>query len=90
MLDRIVAEEENVVVLFYDPEQRIWEIVKALELVDDKLDKIEVPFVKFPYTNVAKREWDIETFPTLVFYDRQIPVEFPSDGKLTDDRYVFL
>ena len=90
MLDRIVAEEENVVVLFYDPEQRIWEIVKALELVDDKLDKIEVPFVKFPYTNVAKREWDIETFPTLVFYDRQIPVEFPSDGKLTDDRYVCL
>ena len=66
MLDRIVSESDNVAVLFYDPEQKIWDIIKALELVDDKLDKIEVPFVKFPYPNIAKREWDISEFPKLM------------------------
>ena len=89
MLDRLVAETEHVAILFYDPDMRNWEVVKALELVDDKLDKLEVPFVKFSNTKIAKRDWDVETFPTLVLYDRQIPIDFPSDGKLTDDREVF-
>ena len=89
MLERIITETDNVAVFFYDEEQNNRELFKSLELVDDKLDKLNVPFVKFANPSVAKDDYDIQELPKLMFFDRQIPIEFPSDGKLTDDREVF-
>ena len=89
MLERIITETENVAVIFYDQEVNNKEMFKALELVDDKLDKLNVPFVKFANTEVAKADYDITELPKLVYYDRQIPIEYPADGKITDDREVF-
>ena len=89
MLDRIVSETEKVAVLFYDREQGNREIMKSLELVDDKLDKLNVPFVKFTDPEVAQEEYGIDSFPQLILFDRQIPIEFPADAKLTDEREVF-
>ena len=70
MLDRIVTETDNVAVLFYDEEQNNRELFKNLELVDDKLDKLNVPFVKFSDESVAKEDYGISEFPKLVFFDR--------------------
>ena len=89
MLDRIITETDNVAVFFYDDEQNNKELFKSLEHVDDKLDKLNVPFVKFSDPSVAKEDYDIDELPKLMFFDRQIPIEFPKDGKLTDDREVF-
>lgn len=89
MLERIITESDEVAVFFYDEEQNNREILKALELVDDRLDKLSVPFIKFSNPEVAKDEYDIQKLPKLMFFDRQIPIEYPSDGKLTDDREVF-
>ena len=89
MLERIITETDNVAVFFYDDEQNNKELFKSLELVDDKLDKLNVPFVKFSDPSVAKEDYAINELPKLMFFDRQIPIEFPKDGKLTDDREVF-
>ena len=89
MLDRIVSETEKVAVLFYNKEHSNRDVLKSLELVDDKLDKLNVPFVKFADPEVAKEEYGLDTFPQLLLFDRQIPIEFPSDAKLTDEREVF-
>ena len=89
MLDRIVSETEKVAVLFYDKEHSNREVLKSLELVDDKLDKLNVPMVKFSDPEVAKEEYGIDQLPQLMLFDREIPIEFPSDAKLTDDREVF-
>ena len=72
MLDRIITETENVAVFFYNEEdgKNNREILKALELVDDKLDKINVPFVKFSDVQVARDDYAITEFPKLVFFDR--------------------
>ena len=44
MLERFLKEEEHAVVLFYDEEKRdgreMRDILKSLEAVDDKLDKV--------------------------------------------------
>ena len=89
MLDRIVTETDNVAVLFYDEEQNNREILKSLELVDDKLDKLNVPFVKSSDPKVARDDYNVQELPKLIFFDRQIPIQFPSDGKLKDEREVF-
>lgn len=89
MLERIITETTNVAVFFYDEEHHNREILKALELVDDKLDKLNVPFVKFANPEVAKEDYGIKELPKLMFFDRQIPITYPSDGKLTDEREVF-
>ncbi len=89
MLERLLAETDDVVVLFYDEEQNNRDIMKNLELIDDKLDKQKIPFVKFSDVGVAKKDYGITELPQLVYYDRQIQVNFPSDGKLTDERDVY-
>ena len=44
MLERFLKEEEHAIVLFYDEEKRngraMHDILKSLEAVDDKLDKV--------------------------------------------------
>ena len=60
MLDRIITETDNVAVFFYDEEQNNREILKSLELVDDKLDKLNVPLVKFSDPRIAKEDYAIQ------------------------------
>ena len=50
---------------------------KVLEVVDDKLEKTDVTFVKFSDDDVAEEEFGLtpEQMPKLIFFDNQIPVE---------------
>ena len=49
---------------------------QVLELVDDKLEKTDVTFVKFADDDVAEEEFGLTTdqLPKLIFFDNQIPV----------------
>ena len=50
---------------------------KVLEVVDDKLEKADVTFVKFSDDDVAEEEFGLtpEQMPKLIFFDNQIPVK---------------
>ena len=76
------------VVLFYDGEadegsREFEEVLKALEVVDDKLDGLNgsTVFVKFSDGQVARDEFGLEHLPALVLFDHQVPVVY--DGRLT-------
>ena len=49
MLERFLKEEEHAVVLFYDEDERdgrvMRDILKSLEAVDDKIDKVFMDFL---------------------------------------------
>ena len=49
MLERFLKEEEQALVLFYDEENRgkkkMQNIFKSLEAVDDKVDKVRLPYL---------------------------------------------
>ena len=49
MLERFLKEEEHAVVLFYDEDERdgrvMRDILKSLEAVDDKIDKVYMEFL---------------------------------------------
>ena len=50
--------------------------VQVLELVDDKLEKNDISFVKFSDDEVALEEFGLteDDMPKLIFFDNQIPV----------------
>lgn len=53
-----------------------------LENIDDDCDRNKIAFVKIDNDNEAK-EYGIDTFPTLVFFEKRIPHVY--DGDLTKE-----
>ena len=76
------------IVLFYDEavaDTRDHQgILTSLEIVDDKLDKLNgssrAVFVKFSDKEVAHEEFGLTRLPSLVYFENQIPLVY--DGKL--------
>ncbi len=50
---------------------------QVLEVVDDKLEKTDITFVKFSDDDVALEEFGLteDDLPKLIFFDNQIPVK---------------
>ena len=50
MLERFLKDEEHAIVLFYDEDKRngreMRDILKSLEIVDDKLDKVNFSYLR--------------------------------------------
>ena len=75
------------IVLFYDEAvsdtREHQGILNSLEMVDDKLDKLNgsrTVFVKFSHKEVAYDEFGLSRLPSLVYFENQIPLVY--DGKL--------
>ncbi|XP_063702540.1 uncharacterized protein LOC134832452 isoform X2 [Culicoides brevitarsis] len=79
MLDDIIDKMGHVAVLFYDKDQKKSKNVLAeLENIDDECDQHDIAFVKIDDEGEAK-EWGIDEFPTLVFYEDGIPHVYEGD-----------
>ncbi|KAK6627927.1 hypothetical protein RUM44_010409 [Polyplax serrata] len=83
MLDILIEKMPHVAVLFYDKDQKeSQKVLTELENIDDDCDRNNIAFVKIDNDDEAK-EYGIDTFPTLVFFEKQIPHVY--DGDLTKE-----
>ena len=74
MLDQIVATFDNVAVVFYKKGDEDSELfIEKLEHIDDEANENEFPIkiVRIDDDNEAA-EYGIDTFPTLVYFDKKI------------------
>lgn len=79
MLDRLIGRTEHLAVLFYDKDSRkSRKVLAELENIDDECDGRGVYFVKID--NYAEAiEYGIDTIPTLVYFESEIPYIFEGD-----------
>ncbi|XP_042867144.1 uncharacterized protein LOC122249976 [Penaeus japonicus] len=86
MLDRLIDRTEHLAVLFYDKDsRRSRKVLAELENIDDECDSRGIFFVKIDNDEEAK-EYGIETIPTLVYFESEIPYIF--DGDLSNEQEV--
>lgn len=64
-------------------------VIKELEEIDDEADEQFVLFLKTHDPNAAKK-YGIEQFPTLVFFDREIPNIYQGDLLKEDEVLAWL
>nr|XP_045619923.1 uncharacterized protein LOC123771446 isoform X3 [Procambarus clarkii] len=86
MLDKLIANEPFLAVLFYDkddPEDH--EVLAELESIDDECEQAGVPFVKIDNDSEAK-EYGIDELPTLVYFENRIPSIY--EGDLSNEQEV--
>ena len=90
MLLNIVTLEDDVLVFFYDTEDKDSEdILNELETIDDNLDEEEVEFVKCSEAN-AQREYGLTQVPALVFFENGVPEVYPGDLKNDDETLAWI
>eukprot|EP00092_Neocalanus_flemingeri_P058940 GFUD01070340.1.p1 GENE.GFUD01070340.1~~GFUD01070340.1.p1 ORF type:complete len:2430 (-),score=751.56 GFUD01070340.1:121-7410(-) len=90
MLGNIIRLEDDVLVFFYDPEDKDSEdIILELETIDDNLDEEEVEFVKCSEPN-AQREYGLTQVPALVFFENGVPEVYPGDLKNDDETLAWI
>ncbi|XP_029175153.1 uncharacterized protein LOC114943658 isoform X2 [Nylanderia fulva] len=86
MLDMVIEKMPLVAVLFYDKDQKkSQKVLSELENIDDDCDSHNIAFVKISDLNEAK-EYGIESLPTLVLFERQIPHIY--DGDLMNEDQI--
>ena len=83
MLSKILEEERDVLVFFYEDEEarQLYSVIKTLESLDEELDSKEIEFVKTSDENIEV-EYALDKLPTLVYFENHIPIEY--DGNLND------
>ncbi|XP_075212452.1 hulk isoform X4 [Lycorma delicatula] len=68
MLEKILSENENVVVFFYkEGDKKSQKIISELENIDDECEEKDIDFVKTSDEGIDK-EYDLPSLPALVFY----------------------
>ncbi|XP_074033435.1 hulk isoform X5 [Leptinotarsa decemlineata] len=68
MLDKILSENEHVVVYFYkEGDKRSQKILQELENIDDECEDKDIDFVKISDEGIQK-EYDLPSLPAVVFY----------------------
>ncbi|XP_056632334.1 uncharacterized protein LOC130442335 isoform X2 [Diorhabda sublineata] len=68
MLDKILGENEHVVVYFYkEGDKRSHKILQELENIDDECEDKDIDFVKISDEGIQK-EYDLPSLPAVVFY----------------------
>ena len=87
MLAKILDEERDVLVFFYEDEdtRKLSGIFKILEIIDNELDDKEIEFVKISDENI-EIEYALDKLPSLVYFENQIPIEY--DGNLNDEEDI--
>ncbi|XP_054718538.1 uncharacterized protein LOC129227940 [Uloborus diversus] len=86
VLQHMIKKAHELAVLFYDNEdENCLQILHELENIDDDADKLGIPFVKIEDQTLAEA-YGITTFPTLVFFENQVPNFYK--GNLTSEEVV--
>lgn len=87
MLDKILDRSPYVAVLFTKEKcSECDKVLEKLEEIDDEAEQASIDFVRVKDVRLAK-EYNIVSFPALVFFRRRIPVFF-DDGSLKDAEKV--
>ena len=83
MLSKILDEERDALVFFYEDEETraLSSVMKSLEVIDDELDTKDIEFIKISDENIEV-EYALDKLPTLVYFENIIPIEY--DGNLND------
>jgi len=86
MLDTIVANYDHVAVVFYKKgEEESESFIEMLEHIDDEAteNEISIKIVRID-DDAEAEEYGIETFPTLVYFDKKIPNIYSGEMKTVD------
>jgi len=86
MLDTIVANYDHVAVVFYKKgEEESESFIEMLEHIDDEAteNEISIKIVRIDDASEAE-EYGIESFPTLVYFDKKIPNIYSGEMKTVD------
>ncbi|XP_021697969.1 uncharacterized protein LOC5573987 isoform X10 [Aedes aegypti] len=79
MLEKILAENEHIVVFFYhDEDKKSLKIINELENIDDECEEKDINFVKTSDDDIDK-EYDLEQLPALVFYRHKFRTIYSGD-----------
>ncbi|XP_020712935.1 uncharacterized protein LOC101452398 isoform X5 [Ceratitis capitata] len=79
MLDKILAENDHVVVFFYrEGDKRAQKILNELENIDDECEEKDIDFVKTSDPDVDK-EYDLASLPALAFYRHKFRTIYDGD-----------
>ena len=90
MLNNIIKLEDDVLVFFYDAEDKDSEdIIVELETIDDNLEEEEVEFVKCSEPN-TQRDYGLTQVPALVFFENGVPEVYPGDLKNDDEMLAWI
>ncbi|XP_017305329.1 uncharacterized protein LOC103525042 [Diaphorina citri] len=79
MLEKILAENEHVVVFFYEEtDKKSQKIISELENIDDECEEKDISFVKTSDEGIEK-EYDLPELPSLVFYRKKFRKIYTGD-----------
>jgi len=79
-LDKLIENNECVVVFFYDKDAAVSEkILQKLENIDDDTDRVNIPFVRIDDDSVAKEFGILDELPILVYFENRIPSVYEGD-----------
>ncbi|XP_075167247.1 hulk isoform X4 [Haematobia irritans] len=79
MLDKILAENDHVVVFFYaEGDKKSQKILNELENIDDECEEKDIDFVKTSDEDVQK-EYDLASLPALAFYRHKFRTIYTGD-----------
>ncbi|OQR73882.1 hypothetical protein BIW11_01064 [Tropilaelaps mercedesae] len=94
ILENLIEKNQHVAVMFYEMkgkkvDKKTERVIKELEEIDDEADEQFVLFLKTHDPNASKK-YGIEQFPTLVFFDREIPNIYHGDLLKEDEVLAWL
>ncbi|XP_030238309.1 uncharacterized protein LOC108653796 isoform X2 [Drosophila navojoa] len=79
MLDKILAENDHVVVFFYaEGDKKSQKILNELENIDDECEEKDIDFVKTSDDDIEK-EYDLPGLPALAFYRHKFRTIYTGD-----------
>ncbi|XP_039953821.1 uncharacterized protein LOC120770428 isoform X5 [Bactrocera tryoni] len=79
MLDKILSENDHVVVFFYrEGDKRAQKILNELENIDDECEEKDIDFIKTSDPDVDK-EYDLASLPALAFYRHKFRTIYDGD-----------
>uniref|UniRef100_U5EMW7 Putative nucleolar protein 58 n=1 Tax=Corethrella appendiculata TaxID=1370023 RepID=U5EMW7_9DIPT len=79
MLEKILAENDHVVVFFYrEQDKKSLKILNELENIDDECEEKEIDFVKTSDDDIEK-EYDLGMLPVLAFYRHKFRTMYTGD-----------
>uniref|UniRef100_A0A1B0G981 Thioredoxin domain-containing protein n=1 Tax=Glossina morsitans morsitans TaxID=37546 RepID=A0A1B0G981_GLOMM len=85
MLDKILAENEHVVVFFYNEgDKKSQKILNELENIDDECEEKNIDFIKTSDDDIEK-EYDLPGLPALAFYRHKFRTIYHGDLMKEDE-----